>query len=184
MDDNVNKQCKKLEDEYKAKLLKLNKQKGMLDNLVREPKVRIYMNLKGSYDKTMAEVNTLRKEKEQVLGNKIMEDIANTNDIFIYMGTYKKSEWNYRGLLIGDKFYEMTNHDDMEATYRVYLSLNAYKNRDEVIIPVSYSNDFESKNKVIVPLITDPSIEMYYNKYDELKASFEKDNNRLTLKNE
>lgn len=183
MEDNENKKYKDLDDEYNAKLAKLNKQKAMLDNLAREPKVRIYMNLKHSYDQTKADLNELMKQKKQAISNEEM-NTQSYNDIFVYMGTYKKSEWNYRGLMIGGNMYEMTNHDDMEAMYRVYLGLNAYKNHDEVIVPVSGSNDFECNNKVIIPLIANPSIEMYYNKFDELKASFLKDTNRLTLKNE
>src|SRR5574344_1239840 len=160
---------------YEKQIEQLRNLKSKLIDLSSDNKVRTYINVLKNYQELKSKTDKIPTDYHNEALVRIFDehrDNEQTNNIFVYMGTYKISQWGYRGLKIDDKIYELTSYDDLNAAYRVYLDLEGYVNCDEKNIPIAMSDNFENNNKVIFPTITNPTIEDYYKKYNELKTTF------------
>ena len=160
-------------NEYDQALITLKKLKGIKDAMESDSRVRAYMQVVKNYQDLKNKVDKLQKAKAKA-SKPIAESSISLypSNIYVYMGTYKKSAINYRGLEIDGNIYVLTNENALDASYCVYLDIAGYPNHDEVYLPIYKNKEFEQNNKVIFPTIDEPSIEKYYNEYAKIKTNF------------
>lgn len=144
-------------EELKNKRTEVLKMGEAIETYEQHPAVKKYLELLALYKKNTTGVmyEFDKKTDEDLLHSAITSVIINdTNNIYVYMGSYIKSN--------GSSDCRVKK-DDPQADYRLYrnLELMAYQEGYEISVPINECKNFEEKYMVIFPYKT-YSNDQYY----------------------
>ena len=147
----------------KERSLKIISRKQELEN---DPKVQEYLKLNNMIINSKCEQKIKQSNDEIIesIFNKYKYSIRETNNIYVYLGTFVVSnEYD----IVHRPSDIRVSYDDPKAQFRIYINL---ENNIEEIIKINDCDKFEEENNIIFPIT--------YNKRNyhyELQKEFSKD---------
>jgi hypothetical protein len=152
----TNEDLEKIRNKYKELKDKRSEILKIAEDIKRyeqDPIVKKYMELIKLYKKnTTGCMNAFDKKTDDDLLNSalISVRINETNNIYVYMGTFKK-RYEYDEEYCEDDYQVKKN--DLLADYRTYRNLEfmSYQDDYEVKVPIEYCEEFEEEHIIIYP---------------------------------
>ena len=92
-----------------------------------------------------------------------------TNNIFIFLGTYK--ETTYRGLEYNNKLYNTVRRNDPNGLFNTYVDIE-HDLKDEIIVPLNKTDNFETTHTCIVNDFSNPTSARYIDEYKKIQAIY------------
>lgn len=150
---------KRIDDKKRLENMMIRKQE-----LEQDLKVQEYLKLNQLIKESGCEQKIQEKDDKIIesIFYKYQNQIKETNNIYIYLGTFKLSD-EYD--IVHGPSDERVNYDDSKAQYRIYINL---ENGMEKEIKIDKCEQFERENKIIFPNTSISNRRFYY----ELQKEF------------
>ena len=144
-------------EEEKRKLTEYNNRNKRIKELVKNEEVKEFLNLTGL---TYQPINTKKMVTDDIIASiyyrylyQINEE--DTNEIYVYMGTYKYSD--EIDIVHGSNDIRVS-YDAIDANYRLYRNIE--KSSSEQVL-ISRCEEFEGKHTIINPRIAFSDAQFY-----------------------
>lgn len=141
---------KNIRKKYKEFIKQKEKYKSLIEKkeeLEKKPDVKEYINLLEIIDSW--DSNVQEKSDKQLLDKAVYsERIVESNNIFVYMGTYRiSSEID----IVHGSSDNLVAKNDPSADYRIYSDIEKNSLDASIQVPISQCDKFEKENFVLYP---------------------------------